>query len=71
MSKFEDVDRWTRGVMGFALKLLGEEGFGSLPWGQVYDEGVRGRVFGLRGVFGSGVGEQVAELVGEVVSCGC
>ena len=25
MSKFEDVDRWTRGVLGFILKLLSEE----------------------------------------------
>jgi hypothetical protein len=67
----EDVDRWTEGVLGFVLKLLSEEGLGLLPWGQVYNEGVRGSVIGLRGVFGGGVEKQFGELGGEVVSCDC
>jgi hypothetical protein len=67
----EDVDRWTKRVLGFVLELLSEKGLGLLPWGQVYNEGVRGSVIGLRGVFGDGVGKQIGELVGEVVSCVC
>ena len=71
MCELEDVNRWTRGVLGSVLELLSEKGLGLLPWGKVNDEGVRGSVFGLRGVFDGDVGKQVGELVGEVIGCGC
>jgi hypothetical protein len=58
-------------VLGFVFEFLSEKGLGLLPWGEVNDEGVRGRVVGLRGVFGDHVGEDLGELVGEVVSCSC
>ena len=67
----EDVNRWTRGVLGSVLELLSEKGLGLLPWGEVNDEGVRRSVFGLRRVFDGNVGKHVGELVGEVIGCGC
>ena len=58
-------------MVGFVLEFLGEKGLRLLPRREVDDEGVCGRVVGLRGVFGDHVGEDLGELVGEVVSCSC
>ena len=56
-------------MVGSVLKFLSEKGLRLFPRGEVNDEGVRGGVVGLGGVFSDHVGEDLGELVGEVVSC--
>jgi hypothetical protein len=45
-----------RVIFSFIVESLGEEDLRLFPWGEVYDEGVRGGVVGLRGVFNGDAG---------------